>query len=47
MVKGLPWTLGGISNAVYKGVLVRDWLLDLGFTEEYLNDKHLVAFSLD
>ena len=33
-IKGLDWTVGAIACNTYKGVLVRDLLLDSGFTEE-------------
>ena len=35
-IKGLNWTVGAISCNTYKGVLLRDLLLDSGFTEEDL-----------
>lgn len=32
-VKGLDWDVGAIGNTTYRGVLIRDLLLDSGFTE--------------
>ena len=49
-VKGLKWTNGGIGNALYKGVLVRDLLLQkTGLKESDLVGKglHLVTISYD
>ena len=49
-VKGLKWTNGAIGNALYKGVLVRDLLLQkTGLKESDLVGKglHLVAISYD
>jgi len=33
-VKGLDWDVGAIGNSQYRGVLIRDLLLDSGFSEE-------------
>lgn len=51
-VKGLNWDVGAVSNAKYRGVLVRDLLLASGFTQEELDgdmlkNKHLVATGMD
>tara|TARA_B110000285_G_C14943010_1_gene522972 strand:+ start:223 stop:399 length:177 start_codon:yes stop_codon:yes gene_type:complete len=51
-IKGLNWTVGAIACNTYKGVLLRDLLLDSGFTEEQLaspefQKKHLVSTGLD
>jgi hypothetical protein len=35
-VKGLDWDVGAIGNSQYRGVLIRDLLLDSGFSEEDL-----------
>lgn len=46
-IKGLHWDVGSIGNAVYKGVLVRDLLLNLGYNLDELKGKHLVTEGLD
>lgn len=51
-VKGVNWGVGAIGNNIFKGVTIRDLLLDSGFTEQELNSgmfkgKHLVATGLD
>ena len=47
-IKGLHWTTGGIGNAKFRGVPIRYILLEkMGFTEEQLKDKHLIAFGYD
>ena len=49
-VKGLGWTTGAVGNAVYKGVPVRNLILDsMGMKEEDLVGKglHLIAISYD
>ena len=32
-VKGLDWDVGAIGNTTYRGVLIRDLLLDSGYSE--------------
>lgn len=49
-IKGLKWTIGAIGNALYKGVLVRDLILNkMGCKEEDLVGKglHLIAEGYD
>lgn len=47
-IKGLKWTTGAIANAKYKGVLVRDLLIQSGLTkEDQLKGKHLIARAMD
>jgi sulfite oxidase len=47
-IKGLQWTIGGLSNARFTGVPVRHLILEvMGLKEEELKGKHLVAVSLD
>jgi sulfite oxidase len=46
-VQGNDWYVGAIGNAVFTGVRIIDLLLDLGFKLEDLNDKHLIAESMD
>ena len=46
-VKGLDWDIGAIGNNTYRGVLVRDLLLDMGYSLDELKGKHLVATGLD
>ena len=51
-VKGLSWTTGAIANNMYRGVLIRDLLIDSGFTEEEIDSaefqkNHLVSTGLD
>lgn len=51
-VKGVNWDLGAIGNNLYRGVLVRDLLLESGYTEQELasddmKSKHLVATGMD
>lgn len=51
-VKGIDWEVGAIGNNKYRGVLVRDLLLDAGFTHAELNSPemksmHLVATGMD
>ena len=49
-VKGLKWTTGALGNANYRGVQVRDLLLQtMGKKEEDLVGKglHLIAISYD
>lgn len=49
-IKGLKWDVGAISNSSWRGVLVRDLLINSGLTEqelEGLKGKHLVATGLD
>ena len=49
-IKGLNWTNGAIGNAEYKGVLVRDFLLEkTGLKESDLKGRglHLVTKSYD
>jgi sulfite oxidase len=46
-VQGNSWYVGAIGNTVYTGVLITDLLKELGFNLDELQDKHLVAESLD
>lgn len=47
-IKGLKWTSGGIANAKFRGVTLRYILLEkMGFNEEDLKGKHLIAFGYD
>jgi sulfite oxidase len=49
-VKGLDWDVGAIGNTTYRGVLIRDLLLNSGFSEEDLQNlkgKHLIATGID
>ena len=51
-VKGLSWDVGAIGNSKWKGVFIKDLLIDSGFTEEDIqsglfNGKHLIATGLD
>ena len=49
-VKGLDWDCGAIGNNIYRGVLIKELLLQAGFTEEDLinmKDKHLIATGMD
>lgn len=49
-VKGVNWDLGAIGNNKYKGVLIRDILLESGFSETDLNTMghlHLIATGMD
>ena len=46
-VQGNDWYVGAIGNAVYTGVLMCEFLQQMGFNLEELKDKHLIAESLD
>jgi DMSO/TMAO reductase YedYZ molybdopterin-dependent catalytic subunit len=49
-IKGLKWTIGAVGNSVYRGVPIRDVLLDvMGKKEEDLIGKglHLITIAYD
>jgi hypothetical protein len=46
-VQGNDWYVGAIGNAEYTGVLLCEFLKEMGFNLEDLKDKHLIAESLD
>lgn len=47
-VKGLKWHGGAIANSKWKGIPMRWMLLEkMGYKEEDLKGKHLVAFAYD
>lgn len=48
-VNGNEWYVGAIGNAVFKGILIRDFLKAHGFDVEELrkSDKHIVVYGMD
>lgn len=43
MIKGLPWEVSAIGNAKFKGVLLSELLIEMGYKESDLKGKHLIA----
>lgn len=49
-VKGINWDVGAVANNQYKGIPIRDLLIDSGIGEAefgLLKGKHLVATGMD
>lgn len=46
-IQGNMWNFGSISNSTYTGILMIDFLKEIGYDLEKIKDKHLVIEGMD